>query len=101
MADKVNFQPVGDWCLIEPIPYGETEGGIALPDNVAGPNRGRVVAVGPGRWEMATLIEPEISVGDVVYMYSPYESQQPAAIRLGATTYVLVKSSWLVGKACS
>lgn len=96
---SLNFKPVGDFILIEPLKKNTTRGGIALPDGVdPDPARGVVVAVGPGR-ETETGHKPEmgVSVGDTVYLVFVY--QQPIQISLAGKEYVLVRSRDIVGLA--
>ena len=51
MAKKVKIRPLDDRVVVEPIEAEETTaGGIVLPDSAKEkPQRGTVVAVGPGR----------------------------------------------------
>ena len=48
---KINIRPLDDRVVVEPAPAEETTaGGIVLPDSAKEkPQRGTVVAVGPGR----------------------------------------------------
>ena len=98
----VKFECFHDWALLEEIPRGQTEGGIALPERPAEsdePMRAKVLVVGPGRYESGTLVAPEVKVGDVVYAINVYTPAVP--IRLGGKSYVLCKSSSLVGRVPS
>jgi chaperonin GroES len=51
MAKKIKIRPLDDRVVVEPIEAEETtSGGIVLPDSAKEkPQRGTVVAVGPGR----------------------------------------------------
>ena len=51
MAKKVKIRPLDDRVVVEPIAAEETTaGGIVLPDSAKEkPQRGTIVAVGPGR----------------------------------------------------
>lgn len=51
MAKKVKIRPLDDRVVVEPIEAEETTaGGIVLPDSAKEkPQRGTIVAVGPGR----------------------------------------------------
>lgn len=67
------MRPINDRVVIEPAPAEETsKGGIILPDNVKEkPQRGVVVAVGPGKDDKKMTVQ----VGDTV-MYGKYAGQE-------------------------
>jgi chaperonin GroES len=76
-ADMSTFsiQPRGDRVVIKPFPKDEkTASGIIIPDSVKGekPERGTVVAVGPGRVEDGKLIPVDLKVGDKVLFEQTY-----------------------------
>ncbi len=66
---KVKYIPLEDRVVVRPQP-GEKQsvGGIHLPDNAQRkPQRGEVLAVGPGRvTDMGVLLAMPVRVGDVV-----------------------------------
>ncbi len=54
MADQnMNLRPLADRVIVEPLEREETTaGGILLPETAKEkPQEGRVLAVGPGRWD--------------------------------------------------
>ncbi len=67
--------PLGDRVLIKPITKEDTKtaSGIIIPDTVdkEKPERGEVIAVGPGKYEDGKLIPVRVKVGDTV-MFSKY-----------------------------
>ncbi len=70
MADKLNLRPLADRVIVEPLDKEEvTPGGILLPETAKEkPQEGRVVSVGPGRWDEdgKKRVEMEVSQGDTV-----------------------------------
>lgn len=71
---KISLQPLGDRVVVEPIEQEETTAsGIVLPESAKEkPQRGRIVAVGPGaRDEDGDRIKMDVEVGDVV-VYAQY-----------------------------
>jgi chaperonin GroES len=65
--------PLADRVLLKELKEEETEtktkSGIIIPVTVGedkGSKRGRVIAVGKGRYDDGKLIPPEVSVGDIV-----------------------------------
>ncbi len=74
MAKKIKIRPLDDRVVVEPIAAEETTaGGIVLPDTAKEkPQRGTVVAVGPGKLlDSGKRGELSVSVGDQV-IYGKY-----------------------------
>ena len=69
----MNLQPLGDRLVVEVLDEEETTvSGIVLPDTAKEkPQRGRVLAVGPGRYEDGNRVPVDVKVGDKV-IYSKY-----------------------------
>ncbi len=67
------MKPINDRVVIKPAPADEkSKGGIIIPDTAKEkPQRGEVVAVGPGK----EGIEMNVSKGDVV-LYGKYAGQE-------------------------
>jgi len=67
------LKPLSDRVVVEALEREErTAGGIVLPDTAKEkPQEGRVVAVGPGRYEDGKLVPMELKVGDRV-IFSKY-----------------------------
>jgi chaperonin GroES len=66
---KVNLKPIGDRLIVQRVEAQEkTAGGILLPDNArTKPQRGKVLAVGPGRLKKdGTRVPPQVKVGDTI-----------------------------------
>ena len=71
---KINIRPLDDRIVVQPATAEETTaGGIVLPDSAQEkPQRGKVVAVGPGRLlDSGARGELSVSVGDEV-IYGKY-----------------------------
>jgi chaperonin GroES len=70
---KFSLQPLGDRVIVEPMEQEEmTASGIVLPETAKEkPQRGKVVAAGPGRMEDGKRIDMEIAEGDTV-VYARY-----------------------------
>ena len=74
MAKKIKIRPLDDRVVVEPIAAEETTaGGIVLPDTAKEkPQRGTVVAVGPGKLlDNGKRGELSVAVGDEV-IYGKY-----------------------------
>lgn len=87
----VNFKPNEDRVLVEPAAAEEkTAGGIIIPDTAKEkPQRGTVVAVGPGKKD-----EPvQVNAGDTVF-YGKYSGTE---ITLDGKEYLIMRSSDILG----
>jgi chaperonin GroES len=75
---KPNLRPLDDRVVVEPMEAEErTAGGIVLPDSAKEkPQRGTVVAVGPGRLlDSGNRGQLSVSVGDTV-IYGKYSGSE-------------------------
>jgi chaperonin GroES len=98
MAKKVNYELYDDRVLIKPAAAEEkTKGGIIIPDTAKEkPQKGVVVAVGPGKYAEQTgnLIPLKQKVGDVV-LYGKYSGTE---ISVEGEDYLIMRSSDLLLK---
>ena len=93
----MNLQPLGDRLIVEVLEEEEsTESGIVLPDTAKEkPQRGRVLAVGPGaRDEDGKRIEMDVAEGDEV-IFSKYGGTE---IKLGADEILILRESDVLAK---
>ena len=70
----MSLSPLADRVVIKPLePETKSAGGIIIPDNAKEkPQRGEVVAVGPGKIDVkGNLVKLELKVGDKV-LYGKY-----------------------------
>lgn len=104
VARTVNFEPLNDNVLIEPILVKATPGGVVLPETIMqeGPDRATVVAVGPGRLnEAGERIPMPVEVGDVVYAMFALGGRNygPMKITLDGRDYYCLTAGSILGKA--
>jgi chaperonin GroES len=68
-----SIKPLGDRVVVRPQPAEEkTESGLYIPDTAKEkPQKGTVVAIGPGRVENGTRIDMTVNEGDEV-LYGKY-----------------------------
>jgi chaperonin GroES len=96
----MDLQPLGDRLIVEVL-EGEdaTESGIVLPDTAREkPQRGRVLAVGPGaRGKDGKRIEPDVAVGNEV-VFAKYGGSE---IKLGADEVLILRESDVLAKVTS
>jgi chaperonin GroES len=88
----MNLQPLADRLILEVLEEEEATGsGIVLPDTAREkPQRGRVLAVGPGaRDEHGNHLPLDVSAGDEV-VFSKYGGTE---IRVEGTDYLILRES--------
>ena len=84
---SMNIKPLADRVLVEPAPAEEkTASGIIIPDTAKEkPQRGTVVAVGPGKQEEPTTVK----VGDNV-LYGKYSGTE---LQVEGSDYMIMRES--------
>ncbi len=93
----MNLKPLGDRLIVEVLEEEEqTVSGIVLPDTAKEkPQRGRVLAVGPGaRDEDGKFVGMEVAEGDEI-VFSKYGGTE---IKVGADEYLILRESDVLAK---
>jgi chaperonin GroES len=93
----MDLQPLGDRLIVEALDEEETTtSGIVLPDTAKEkPQRGRVLAVGPGpRDEDGNYIKMELEEGDEI-IFSKYGGTD---IKLGSDEYLILREADVLAK---
>ena len=96
----MNLQPLGDRLIVEVLEEEETTAsGIVLPDTAKEkPQRGRVLAVGPGpRDEDGEHVAMDVEEGDEV-IFSKYGGTE---IKVGADEVLILRESDVLAKVVS
>lgn len=83
----LNIKPLADRVLVEPSPAEDkTASGIIIPDTAKEkPQRGKVVAVGPGKKDEPTTV----AIGDTV-LYGKYSGTE---ISIDGSDYLIMRES--------
>ena len=84
---KVNIKPLADRVLVKPAPAEEkTAAGIIIPDTAKEkPQKGTVVAAGPGKKDEPITVKP----GEIV-LYGKYAGTE---INIDGTDYLIMRES--------
>lgn len=93
----IKMQPLGDRVVVKPMTEEEvTKGGIILPDTAKEkPQRGEIIAVGPGRLdEDGKRIAMEVKKGDKV-LYAKYAGME---IKEDEEEYLILRESDILAK---
>ena len=96
----MDLQPLGDRLIVEVLEEEEmTFSGIVLPDTAKEkPQRGRVLAVGPGsRNDKGDVVPMDVAEGDEV-IFSKYGGTE---IKLGADEILVLRESDVLAKVTS
>ena len=93
----MNLQPLGDRVVVRSIEAEQvTASGIVLPDTAAEkPQRGKVLAVGIGRFEDGKRIPPLVAEGDEV-IYSKYGGTE---VTVDGEELLILRESDILAKA--
>jgi chaperonin GroES len=92
----MDLKPLGDRLIVEVLEEEEvTASGIVLPDTAKEkPQRGRVLAIGKGRWEDGQLIPLDVAVGDEI-IYSKYGGTE---VKVGGEEYLILRETDVLAK---
>jgi chaperonin GroES len=92
----MTLKPLSDHIILEPIKEEMvTEAGIILPETAERekPQKGKVVAVGPGRMkDDGTRIPVEVKVGDIVI----FHQYGPSEIKIDKKDYLVAKEDDII-----
>ena len=93
----MSLQPLGDRVVVQSIEAEQvTASGIVLPDTAAEkPQRGKVIAVGAGRYEDGKRVPIQVAEGDEV-IYSKYGGTE---IKVDGEEYLILRESDILAKA--
>jgi chaperonin GroES len=97
---KVNLRPLDDRVVVKPLEAEETTaGGIVLPDSAREkPQRGKVVAVGPGKLlDSGNRGQLSVSIGDEV-IFGKYGGSE---VEVDGIDYKILRESDILAKLAS
>jgi chaperonin GroES len=93
----MNIHPLDDRVVVEPLEAEEkTAGGILIPDTAKEkPQKGKVVAVGPGKLlDDGKRAVPSVKKGDIV-LYAKYGGSD---VKVGEREYLIMRESDVLAK---
>ncbi|MGD1001108.1 MAG: co-chaperone GroES [Candidatus Brocadiia bacterium] len=93
----MNIHPLDDRIVVEPMEAEEkTAGGILIPDTAKEkPQKGKVVAVGPGKLlDDGKRATPSVKKGDIV-LYAKYGGSD---VKVGEKEYLIMRESDVLAK---
>ena len=92
----MDLQPLGDRVIVEVLDEEEvTASGILLPDTAKEkPQRGKVLATGPGRYEDGKLVPLDVKKGDEI-IFSKYGGTE---VKVDGEDYLILRESDVLAK---
>jgi chaperonin GroES len=93
----MNIHPLDDRIVVEPLEAEtKTAGGILIPDSAKEkPQKGKVVAVGPGKLlDDGKRATPAVKKGDIV-LYAKYGGSD---VKVGEKEYLILRESDVLAK---
>ena len=92
----MDLKPLGDRVIVEVLDEEEvTYSGIVLPDTAKEkPQRGKVLATGPGRYEDGKLVPLDVKKNDEI-VFSKYGGTE---IKVGGEEYLILRESDILAK---
>jgi chaperonin GroES len=95
----MDLKPLGDRVIVEVLDEEEvTYSGIVLPDTAKEkPQRGKVLAVGPGRYEDGKLVALDVKKNDEI-IFSKYGGTE---VKLSGDEYLILRESDILAKVVS
>jgi chaperonin GroES len=87
---KLAIKPLEDRIVVKPLEAEQTTAsGLVIPDTAKEkPQEGKVLAVGPGRFEEGQRLPLDVAVGDVV-LYSKYGGTE---VKYGGEEYLILSA---------
>lgn len=92
----MDLKPLGDRVIVEVLDEEDvTYSGIVLPDTAKEkPQRGKVLAVGPGRYEDGKLVPLDVKEGDEV-VFSKYGGTE---VTVSGDEYLILRESDILAR---
>lgn len=88
------IRPLGDRVIVTRIVEHKTAGGIVIPETAGEkPQRGTVLAVGPGKYENGTLRTLDLKAGDEV-LFGKYSGTE---VKIDGQDYLVMREDDILG----
>lgn len=88
------IRPLGDRVIVTRIVEDKTPGGIVIPSSAGEkPQRGKVEAVGPGKYENGTLRTVDLKAGDEV-LFGKYSGTE---LKIDGQDYLVMREDDILG----
>ena len=90
-----NVRPLHDRVILQRIEERKTSSGIIIPETASGekPQKGKVIAVGPGKMENDKIRKLEVKTGDEV-LFGKYSGSE---IKVNGHEYLVMREEDIIG----
>lgn len=93
----MNIRPLGDRVVLEPLSdtkEGKTKSGLYLPDTASKerPEKAKVIAVGPGKYDDGKLVPMSVKKGQVV-LFTKYGPQE---VKVDGKEYLIAREDDII-----
>lgn len=93
----MNIRPLGDRVVLEPLSdtkEGKTKSGLYLPDTASKerPEKAKVIAVGPGKYDDGALVPIDLKKGQVV-LFTKYGPQE---VKVDGKEYLIARADDII-----
>lgn len=91
---SLNIRPLHDRVIIQRLEEHKTAGGIVIPETVGDkPQRGKVVAAGPGTYKDGNLRKLDVKVGDEV-LFGKYSGTE---VKVNGKDFLVMREEDIMG----
>jgi chaperonin GroES len=91
---SMNIRPLHDRVIIQRIEEHKTAGGIVIPETVGDkPQRGKVIAAGPGKYEDGNLRKLDVKIGDEV-LFGKYSGTE---VKVNGKDFLVMREEDIMG----
>lgn len=90
----LNIRPLHDRVIIQRIEERKTAGGIVIPETAGDkPQKGKVIAAGPGKYDNGALRKLDVKVGDEV-LFGKYSGTE---VKVNGQDLVVMREEDIMG----
>jgi chaperonin GroES len=91
---SMNIRPLHDRVIIQRIEEHKSAGGIVIPETVGDkPQRGKVIAAGPGKYEDGSLRKLDVKIGDEV-LFGKYSGTE---VKVNGKDFLVMREEDIMG----
>lgn len=91
---SINIRPLHDRVIIQRIEEHKSAGGIVIPETVGDkPQRGKVIAAGPGKYEEGSLRKLDVKIGDEV-LFGKYSGTE---VKMNGKDFLVMREEDIMG----
>lgn len=91
---KLNIRPLHDRVIVQRLEERTTAGGIVIPETAGDkPQRGKIIAAGPGKYDNGALRKLDVKVGDEV-LFGKYSGTE---VKVDGQDFLVMREEDIMG----